>query len=159
EEGARPTVPVIVTATAGSAPPALRPPVVRFLPKPFALTALLESVRAAVGQKGPEGASDRKGAAVYSELFIASAVGTPHDPVHNPAEPPPPRADRRGARPDAGGPGPDAEPRGPAPRRGRRTRPRGDRVRIPARHRGPRPCAGRRPPRSRPQLLPEAGRA
>jgi DNA-binding NtrC family response regulator len=57
EEGAPFRVPVVLTAT-DSYPPvvaeAVQPPVVTFLPKPFALAALLESVRAAAGTKGHE---------------------------------------------------------------------------------------------------------
>jgi DNA-binding response OmpR family regulator len=51
EERAAPRVPVILTATGGSSPDAAKgkePPVVQVLPKPFKLTALLMSVRAAV---------------------------------------------------------------------------------------------------------------
>src|SRR5262249_45535611 len=50
EERANSGVAVILTATAGhllEASAAIEPPVVGFLPKPFALTALLESVRSA----------------------------------------------------------------------------------------------------------------
>jgi DNA-binding response OmpR family regulator len=45
-------VPVILTATAGCSADgadAHQPPIVKFLPKPFTLSALLESVRAAIG--------------------------------------------------------------------------------------------------------------
>jgi DNA-binding response OmpR family regulator len=49
EEHAAFEVPVVLMSTAGSSPALcdLRPPVVQFLPKPFALAALLQSVRAA----------------------------------------------------------------------------------------------------------------
>jgi DNA-binding NtrC family response regulator len=74
-------VPVVLTATAGSSPDAaedIEPPVVKLLAKPFALTALLQSVRAAVAKKG-RGEPFNKGrgepfnlnhAAACSELFI-----------------------------------------------------------------------------------------
>jgi DNA-binding NtrC family response regulator len=54
QEHVQPTVPVILTATAGSPPPVAEPPVVKFLPKPFPMTTLLDSVRAAIAQKGRE---------------------------------------------------------------------------------------------------------
>ena len=56
EENPTPEVSVVLTATA-CPPPDLAdrsaPPVVGYLPKPFALTALLESVRSAVARRGP----------------------------------------------------------------------------------------------------------
>jgi DNA-binding NtrC family response regulator len=73
EESAMSGVAVVLTATAGSLPnlaAAVRPPVVRFLPKPFALTALLETVRAAVANKGRAEPCKLNRAAACSELFI-----------------------------------------------------------------------------------------
>src|SRR5262249_15709350 len=65
-------VPVILMATAGSSPAVadLRPPVVLFLPKPFALAALLESVPAAVAAKGGDELFNVDGAAVRPDVFI-----------------------------------------------------------------------------------------
>ena len=70
EEGAAYTVPVIVTVTEGSAPPAAEPPIVRVLPKPFSPSALLDSVHAALARKGQEKPPNRKSAAACSELYI-----------------------------------------------------------------------------------------
>ena len=63
-------VAVVLTATGGYHSEHVAPPVVRFLPKPFSLTALLETVRLAVTGKGPAGPFDRRGAATCSELYI-----------------------------------------------------------------------------------------
>ncbi len=71
DEGAG--VGVVLTATGGYHPGLaedVAPPVVRFLPKPFALTALLKTVRAAVASKGLAGPFDGGRAAPRSELFI-----------------------------------------------------------------------------------------
>jgi DNA-binding response OmpR family regulator len=57
EEGATSGVSVVLTATAGYDPDGdqdIEPPVVRFLPKPFMLTTLLESVRGIVARNGHE---------------------------------------------------------------------------------------------------------
>jgi DNA-binding NtrC family response regulator len=73
EESSPSRVPVVLTATAGNLPQVaevVMPPVIKVLPKPFALTALLESVSAAVAKKGREEPADLKGAAAGSELFI-----------------------------------------------------------------------------------------
>ena len=73
EESAGPEVGVVLTATNGHRPGRAEdtgPPVVRFLPKPFALTALLETVRAAVTNKGLAGPFDRHRTPPCSELFI-----------------------------------------------------------------------------------------
>jgi DNA-binding response OmpR family regulator len=71
EEGAG--VAVVLTATGGY-PPGLAedvaPPVVRLLRKPFALTALLETVRAAAARAGRPGRFDRRPAAPCPELYI-----------------------------------------------------------------------------------------
>jgi DNA-binding response OmpR family regulator len=55
EEDAKLGVPVVLTTTAGYAPHMAaftEPPVVGYLPKPCALTALLESLRSAVARAG-----------------------------------------------------------------------------------------------------------
>jgi DNA-binding NtrC family response regulator len=55
EQDAPPDVPVVLTATTAyqpQDPDATRPPVVKFLPKPFPLTALLESVGTAISNSG-----------------------------------------------------------------------------------------------------------
>jgi DNA-binding response OmpR family regulator len=73
EQCAMPRVAVVLTATAGCPPEVvgdLRRPVVQLLPKPFPLTALLESVQAAVAEHRREEWSNRNGAAACSELFI-----------------------------------------------------------------------------------------
>jgi DNA-binding NtrC family response regulator len=71
-ERAMTTVAVVLTATAASPPlgaDAIKPPVVRFLPKPFALADLLESVRDAAGSKRDR-EELRNRVAPYPELFI-----------------------------------------------------------------------------------------
>ena len=71
EESLMPGIPVILTATAGypqDFAEFTEPPVVDYLPKPFALTALLEKVRSAVAKKGHRELSTPNH--VYSELFI-----------------------------------------------------------------------------------------
>ena len=73
EENPTHRIPVIVTATAGCPEDLaefIEPPVVRFLPKPFALTALLESVRSAIAMNGQREPSNPHRVPVYSELFI-----------------------------------------------------------------------------------------
>jgi DNA-binding response OmpR family regulator len=73
EQGATSGVPVVLMTTAGSPQhPAVftAPPVVDHLRKPFALTALLESVRSAVAGTGRGGPSYRNRVPVYSELFL-----------------------------------------------------------------------------------------
>jgi len=70
EENLMPGVPVILTATAGyplDMAELKDPPVVDYLPKPFAVTALLESVRSAVGGREPSNLNRVPGS---SELFI-----------------------------------------------------------------------------------------
>ena len=64
-------IPVIVTATAGCPEDLaefIEPPVVRFLPKPFALTALLASVHSAIATNLQREQSNPN--RVYSELFF-----------------------------------------------------------------------------------------
>ena len=64
---------LVLTATGGQRPGLaedVAPPVVRLLRKPFALTALLETVRAAVTNKGLAGPFDRHRTPPCSELFI-----------------------------------------------------------------------------------------
>jgi DNA-binding NtrC family response regulator len=48
----------------------IEPPVVDYLPKPFALTALLESIRSAVGNRGRMEPSNLHRVPAYSELFV-----------------------------------------------------------------------------------------
>ena len=73
EESPAPTIPVLLTATA-AAPPEMaecnEPPVVDYLPKPFALTALLEKVRSAAAKKERWEPSNLNRVPRYSELFI-----------------------------------------------------------------------------------------
>jgi DNA-binding response OmpR family regulator len=73
EERAGSEVAVVLTTTGGSLPnraDAMEPPVVRFLPKPFTLAALLDTVRAAVARKGRVELFNRNRATAGSELFI-----------------------------------------------------------------------------------------
>jgi DNA-binding NtrC family response regulator len=73
EQRTAPRVPVVLTTTAGySADVAkdIKPPVVKFLPKPFTLTALLESVHTAVAKKGPEKSFNLNHVASRSEFLI-----------------------------------------------------------------------------------------
>jgi len=73
EEGAKPGVPVVLTTTSGYAPDMAaftEPPVVDYLRKPCALSALLESVRSAVARAGRGEPSNPNHVAVCSELFI-----------------------------------------------------------------------------------------
>ena len=64
---------VVLTATAGYLPDVaadINPPVVKFLPKPFALRDLLESLQTAVATKRREDAFNRNGSSARSELFL-----------------------------------------------------------------------------------------
>jgi len=73
EQSATAGVSVVVTATAGCLADGcddLRPPVVKFLPKPFTLAALLESVRAAITNKRRGEPFYLNRAAPGPELFI-----------------------------------------------------------------------------------------
>jgi DNA-binding NtrC family response regulator len=73
EQDVAPTLPVVLTATAGYSldlAADIQPPVVQFLPKPFGLTTLLESVRAAVVKKESEGPFYLYRAATGPEIFI-----------------------------------------------------------------------------------------
>ena len=73
EESLTSGVPVVLTAMACCPPEVaedVKPPVVQFLLKPFALTALLESVRAAVAKEGPREPFNLNHALAGSELFI-----------------------------------------------------------------------------------------
>lgn len=66
-------LPVVLITTGGtSAPgaPDLRPPVVKFLPKPFSLTDLLHSVRTAVAKRKDEEPHNVDYDAPCSEFFI-----------------------------------------------------------------------------------------
>jgi DNA-binding response OmpR family regulator len=73
EESRAPKIPVLLTATA-AAPPDMaeftEPPVVDYLPKPFALTGLLESVGSAVARRGRGDLSNPTRALRCSELYI-----------------------------------------------------------------------------------------
>jgi len=74
EEGAVSGVVVVVTATAADSLAIdgdIQPPVIRFLPKPFALTALLESVCIAVAKKRREARFNLNWAPGYSEVFTS----------------------------------------------------------------------------------------
>jgi two-component system phosphate regulon response regulator OmpR len=73
EESPTHGIPVILAATAGyprDFAEFIEPPVVDYLPKPFALTALLESVRSAVARRGRREPSKLDRVPRYSELFI-----------------------------------------------------------------------------------------
>jgi DNA-binding response OmpR family regulator len=73
EGGAVSSVAVVLTTAAGSVSDVaedIGPPVVRFLPKPFALMTLLETVRSAVARKGGAEPSNLNGGTTCSELFI-----------------------------------------------------------------------------------------
>ena len=68
-----PGMPVVLTTTAGyplDMAGFKDPPVVDYLPKPFALTALLESVRSAVARRGRREPSNLNRVPHYSKLFI-----------------------------------------------------------------------------------------
>jgi DNA-binding response OmpR family regulator len=72
EESALSAIPVVLTATAGypmDATDNMEPPIVSFLPKPFALTTLLETVRAALTQEHRIEPFNRRWAS-YSELYF-----------------------------------------------------------------------------------------
>lgn len=64
EENSAPQIPVLLTATS-AAPPVMaefnESPVVDYLPKPFALAVLPESVRSAVARSGRREPSDEQG--------------------------------------------------------------------------------------------------
>jgi len=73
EERTATGLPVILTAMAGANPDAIEhvgPPVVRFLAKPFSLTTLLESVRAAVPDRRNQGQLGWRSAGPCSEMYI-----------------------------------------------------------------------------------------
>jgi DNA-binding response OmpR family regulator len=72
EEGSASGVPVVLTATAGHGPDVegIEPPVVQLLAKPFALTALLDSLRAVLARREHEEAFNGHCAPVYPELFL-----------------------------------------------------------------------------------------
>ena len=66
-------IPVILTATAGFSLDLAEfrmPPVVGYLPKPFALTALLESVRSAFAKQGRRETSNLQPVPALSGLFV-----------------------------------------------------------------------------------------
>jgi DNA-binding response OmpR family regulator len=73
EERATPGVAVVLTATAGHPADAaadVKPPVVQVLPKPFMLTALLESVRGLMARRGREEPFHANHASTSPEYFI-----------------------------------------------------------------------------------------
>jgi DNA-binding response OmpR family regulator len=73
EENSISGVPVVLMASASHAPGGsddVKPPVVQVLPKPFALTALLESVRAALAHKERKEPFDLHGAPPCSEIYF-----------------------------------------------------------------------------------------
>jgi DNA-binding NtrC family response regulator len=73
EHSDRPEVAVVLTATSGHSHNHvndIKPPVVTFLPKPFTLSALFESVQVAVARKEREEPLYSHRAAHCSELFI-----------------------------------------------------------------------------------------
>jgi DNA-binding response OmpR family regulator len=73
EENALDGIPVILTGTAGhhqDLPDVVEPPVVYYLPKPFALAAFLECVQSAVAMKRRPEPTTWNGDAAHSELFI-----------------------------------------------------------------------------------------
>jgi DNA-binding response OmpR family regulator len=73
EQGAAARVPVVLTATASQALEVegyVAPPVVEVLAKPFALTVLLESVRAALVSKAAAPACNRNRSEACSEYFL-----------------------------------------------------------------------------------------
>lgn len=73
EERATAGLPVVLTGAAGCLLDVVKdidPPVVGSLPKPFALTTLLECVRAAVAKKGREEPYNQNRAVACPEFFI-----------------------------------------------------------------------------------------
>ena len=73
EESPAPRIPVLLTATA-AAPPDMaefnEPPVVDYLPKPFALAGLLERIRSAVAKKGRREPSNLDRVPGYPGLLV-----------------------------------------------------------------------------------------
>jgi DNA-binding response OmpR family regulator len=73
EESATSRASVVLTATAGCTPNVavdIEPPIVQLLPKPFRLTALLETVRALIAGEGHEGPFHWDRASASPVLFI-----------------------------------------------------------------------------------------
>jgi DNA-binding response OmpR family regulator len=73
EERATSGVSVVLTAMAGNPPDVagdIEPPVVQFLPKPFSLAALLESVRGLMARTGREAPFNAKRVSPAHDLFI-----------------------------------------------------------------------------------------
>lgn len=85
-ESPAPRIPVLLTATA-AAPAHMaevnEPPVVGYLPKPLALTALLESVRSAVARRGRREASNLNRVPRYSASFFGLQGATRLVPSDN----------------------------------------------------------------------------
>jgi two-component system phosphate regulon response regulator OmpR len=73
EQSPAPGMPVVLTATAGNPLDMAEfkdPPVVDYLPKPFALTALLESIRSTVANKGRREPSNLDRVPGYPGLLV-----------------------------------------------------------------------------------------
>ena len=73
EESPAPRIPVLLTATAADPPDMAEfnePPVVDYLPKPFALAGLLESIRSAVAKKGRREPSNLDRVPGYPGLLV-----------------------------------------------------------------------------------------
>jgi DNA-binding NtrC family response regulator len=73
EENFSHAIPVILTGTVGDPQPFAEfsePPVMSYLPKPFALTALLESVRFAISRQGRQETWNLHRVPAHAELFI-----------------------------------------------------------------------------------------
>ena len=73
EEGSAPKIPVLLMGPPAALPDMTEfnePPIVDYLPKPFTLTALLESIRSAVARKERREPSNLNCVPHYSEPFI-----------------------------------------------------------------------------------------
>jgi len=73
EESPPPRIPVLLTTTAADPPDMAgfnQPPVVHYLPKPFALAGLLESIRSAVAKKGRREPSNLDRIAGYPRFLV-----------------------------------------------------------------------------------------
>ena len=73
EESPAPRIPVLLTATAADPPDMAEfnePPVVDYLPKPFALAGLLERIRSAVAKKGRREPSNLDRVPGYPGLLV-----------------------------------------------------------------------------------------
>ena len=73
EENRAPRIPVLLTATAADPPEIAEfnePPVVDYLPKPFALVGLLEGIRSAIAMKGRRKRSNLDRVPGYLRLLV-----------------------------------------------------------------------------------------